>query len=372
MNVTEPKVRTAADVDAALAPVIASVSRALPPHRYEQHELVAALEHLWAEQHYNKDRLRRLHERVMVGGRNLALELDRYFELDDFGAKNDAFIEVGTNLGEQAIREALDAVGLEPRDVDAIFFTTVTGLAAPTIDARLVNRLEMRRDVVRTPMFGLGCVAGAAGVGRMADYLRAYPDKVAVLLSVELCSLTLQPEDLSVTNVIASGLFGDGAAAVVGVGAHRAAELGVSGPRAMRHGSAFYRDTEWVMGWDIGSTGFKVVLSAKLPQLIRDRLADDVDEFLASAGLRRSELTGWVAHPGGPAVLEAMQDALGVGREAFARTWDSLYAIGNLSSASVLFVLGDTIADGAFEPGDDALMMAMGPGFCAEMVLLRW
>lgn len=367
----DPRTEKSAEPKTPLAPTIASVGTALPAHRYEQDELVDALERLWADQHYNASRLRRFHEKVEVSGRNLALPLEEYFELDGFGDKNDAFIRVGTDLAEEAIESALEGVGLGPGDVDAIFFTTVTGLATPTIDARLVNRMGFRRDIKRTPMFGLGCVAGAAGVARMADYLRGHPDDVALLVSVELCSLTLQPEDLSVPNLIASGLFGDGAAAVVGLGASRAAAIGAAGPRAIANRSVFYEDTEWVMGWEVGSAGFKVVLSARLPQLIRDELRADVDAFLGSQGLDRAAIDRWVAHPGGPAVLRAMQEALEITADDLAVTWRSLSSVGNLSSASVLFVLQETLAAGA-AADERGLLMAMGPGFCAEMVVLQW
>ena len=351
---------------------MAAVSRTLPRHHYEQGEILEALEAYWADQHYNADRLRRFFQNVEVGSRHLALPLERYGELDGFGAKNDAFIEAATDLGARAITEALEAANLEPRDVDAIFFTTITGIATPSIDARIVNALGLRRDVKRTPMFGLGCVGGAAGLARMTDYLLAFPEHVAVLLSVELCSLTLQPRDFSVKNLIASGLFGDGAAAVVGVGARHAACDACSGPRIVATRSSFFPDTQWVMGWEIDGDGFEVVLSAELPALIRRDLRPEVDAFLADHDLSRGAVDVWVMHPGGPAVLDAIADAMAVGADAFGITWDSLASVGNLSSASVLFVLGDTIDAGVAEPGDHGLLMAMGPGFCAEQVLLRW
>lgn len=374
----------------AHAPAIAGIGRALPPHRYEQDELVAALDTLWAGKHHNLDRLARLHEAVQVGGRNLALPLEGYFELSDFGKANDAFIRVGLDLGEIAVRRALESAGLEPTDVDALFFTTVTGLATPTIDARLVNRLGLRRDVRRTPMFGLGCVGGAAGVARMNDYLEGHPDAVAVLLSVELCSLTLQRGDFSITNLIASGLFGDGAAAVVGVGARRASSMSAaraSGvpsigagaasaratcrPRVLASRSVFYPDTEHIMGWDIEPSGFKVVLSTDLAPLIEANLADDVDGFLGDHDLSRDDIVAWIAHPGGPKVISAMEKALALDAEALTLTRRSLEEIGNLSSSSVLFVLADHLEQGRVPPGSNALLMAMGPGFCAELVLLR-
>lgn len=355
----------------APAPVLAAATSALPERRYEQAELVDALEEYWTEQHHNPARLRQFHEAVQVGGRNLALPLDRYSTLD-FGEKNDEFVRIGAQLGERAIGAALDDAGYRPDDVDALFFTTVTGISTPTLDAHLVNRMNLRRDVKRSPFFGLGCVAGAAGTARMSDYLRAYPEDVAVLLSVELCSLTIQPEDLSVPNLIATGLFGDGAAAVIGVGGRRADVDGHAGPRVLATRGDFHPDTEWVMGWDVGSTGFRIVLSAGLPQLVRERVGADVESFLDANGLKVGDISRWIAHPGGPAVLQAVQDALSLEREDLAITWRSLSEVGNLSSASVLLVLGETMTEHPPEPGEFGLLIAMGPGFCSEMVLLRW
>ncbi len=352
--------------------VLLSVGTAAPRHRYEQDELIAAFKAFWSAKHHNTARVDQLHKAVRVGGRNLALPMERYPELRGFGDANDAFIEVGTEVGEQAVRRALDAVGLAPTDVDVIFFTTVTGVAVPSIDARLVNRLGMRPDVKRVPIFGLGCVAGAAGISRVHDYLRGWPDHVAVLLSVELCSLTLQRADLSVPNLIASGLFGDGAAAVVAMGARRAAREGREGPQVVATTSRFYPNTERVMGWDIGDGGFKIVLSATVPDVVRQFARDDVDGFLGPHGLTRAEIGSWVCHPGGPKILEAFQDTLTLPPGALDLTWESLEHVGNLSSASVLHVLGETMARRRPPAGAPGLMMAMGPGFCSELVLLRW
>jgi alkylresorcinol/alkylpyrone synthase len=207
------------------------------------------------------ERLESLHRSVQVGGRHLALPLGDYAELKSFAARNDAWRREAVELGARALEEALARAGLGVGAVDHLYFVTVTGLATPSIDARLVNRLGLRPDVKRTPIFGLGCVAGAAGLTRASDYLRAFPGETAVLLSVELCSLTLQREDLSVANIIASGLFGDGAAAVVLRGGERPGQ----GPRVLATSSVFYPDTERVMGWDFLDSGFKVVLSAKVP-----------------------------------------------------------------------------------------------------------
>lgn len=348
---------------------IASVGCALPQHRYDQSALIDAISVYWAQHHHNTSRLQQLHGAVRVGTRNLALPMEQYAELS-FAQANTAFIEIGLDLGAQAIEEALDAVGLRPRDVDIIFTTTVTGIATPSLDARLCNRLGFRTDIKRVPMFGLGCVAGAAGISRVHDYLSGHPGEVAVLLSVELCSLTIQRTDASIANLIATGLFGDGAAAVVAVGAEH--EARGNGPTVRATRSRFYPDTERVMGWEITDTGMQIVLAASVPAMVEKHIQEDVDGFLDSLGMTRTDISSWVCHPGGPKVLEAMQTALEIDHAALQMTWDSLDTVGNLSSASVLFVLRDTIAKRRPEPGSAGLLLAMGPGFCSELVLLDW
>jgi len=347
---------------------IAAVGRALPPHFYDQETLLAALKKRWALRYLNLERLERLHQNVLVGGRHLALPIEEYDALTTWGRANDAWIRVAQEVGEAAVRDALGRAGLSTDDVDALLFVTVTGVATPSIDARLMNRLALPPDVKRMPIFGLGCVAGAAGIARAADYVRAYPDQVALLLSVELCSLTLQREDLSIPNLIASGLFGDGAAAVLVVGDERQA----AGPRIVASRSIFYRDSERVMGWDISEDGFRIVLSADVPQVVRDHLREDVDAFLAGHGLTRKEIASWVCHPGGPKVLEAMEETLELPEGALAVTWKSLREVGNLSSTSVLLVLADTLEAHRPPPGSYGMLLAMGPGFCSELVLLQW
>jgi len=347
---------------------IAAVGRSLPPHYYDQETLLAALRRRWSDRYFNPERLERLHKNVLVGGRHLALPIEEYGTLTTWGKANDAWIRVAQEVGAQAVLDGLAKAGLSTADVDALIFVTVTGVATPSIDARLMNLLGLPPRVKRMPIFGLGCVAGAAGIARAADYVRAYPDQVAVLLSVELCSLTLQPEDLSIPNLIASGLFGDGAAAAVVAGADRSA----SGPRIVASRSVFYPDSERVMGWDISETGFKIVLSADVPLVARDKLRPDVDSFLAEHGLTISDVGSWVCHPGGPKVLEAMQESLDLPPGALDVTWRSLQEVGNLSSTSVLMVLAETLENHRPAPGSWGMLLAMGPGFCSELVLLQW
>jgi alkylresorcinol/alkylpyrone synthase len=227
----------------------------------------------------------------------------------------------------------------------------------------------MRKDIKRTPIFGLGCTAGASGIARASDYVRAFPDEIAMLLSVELCSLTLQRTDLSAANIIASGLFGDGAAAVLITGADREAP---AKPRILATRALLYSNTEDVLGWDIVDTGFKIRLSSKLADMVRKHIREDVDTFLAEHGLERTEIRHWLAHAGGPNILRAMDHALALPEGALARSWNSLRQAGNLSSASVLFTLDDLCQSGQAVAGDYGMLIGMGPGFSMEMVLLKW
>ena len=351
-------------------PVLRSVGRALPGNYYPQEVISAALWEEWDGSDAGRARFERLHRSVGVRGRHLALPMEDYRALDSFSKMNDKWIERATELGEEAVDSALCQAGLVPTDIDHIFFTTVTGIASPSIDAKLINRMSMRPDIKRTPIFGLGCVGGAAGLARAADYLRAFPSHTALLVSVELCSLTLQLKDQSVANVIASGLFADGAAAVIVNGGERNNEP--HWPRTIASRSIFFHDTEQMMGWHIGDAGFEIVLSAGVPDLVRNKLRQGVDSFLSDQGLSRRDIKHWIAHTGGPKVLQAMEAALEIPRCALARTWKSLASIGNLSSASVLFVAADFLESNIARPGDYGMLLSVGPGFCGEFVLLQW
>jgi alkylresorcinol/alkylpyrone synthase len=351
---------------------IISASSAFPKHYYSQEMLFTALQEFWGDRLAKPEVLRRLHKNVGVDGRFLALPIDAYPLLKGWGEANNHWIRTALELGYCSVSRALTGAGLDARNVGALFFTSVTGIASPSIDARLINRLGLSPNVKRVPMFGLGCVAGAAGIARAADYVRAYPDEVAVLLAVELCSLTLQRDDLSVANIISAGLFGDGAAAVVVAGDKCDWSRPSAGPRIVATRSIFYPETEEMMGWDISESGFRIVLSPEVPELIRRKLGDDVDRFLADLGRDRGDVGSWVLHTGGPKVLQATAESLGLNNGQLEASWDCLRRVGNLSSASVLVVLEDVMKNRRPAPGTFGLLAAMGPGFCSELVALEW
>jgi alkylresorcinol/alkylpyrone synthase len=348
---------------------IVSTASAFPPHYYSQEMLLAALQEYWGEQVQNPQVLRRLHKHVGVDGRFLSLPKEEYRRMKTWGEANRHWIRTAKELGEKAVSGALAGAGLHGRHLGAFFFVSVTGISSPSIDALLINKMGLCRSIRRLPVFGLGCVAGAAAISRAADYVRAYPDQTAVVLSVELCSLTLQREDVSMANLISAGLFGDGAAAVIVAGA----ECGFStGPKILATRSVFYPDTEEMMGWDVSEKGFRIVLSREIPNLVRANLAHDLDDFLAERALTRADIGNWTLHTGGPKILEATAEALGLKNGELDVSWECLRRTGNLSSASVLVVLEEVMKNRRPAPGTLGLLAAMGPGFCAEFVLLEW
>ena len=347
---------------------ITSAASALPQHYYPQDVLIEAFRKHWGQKLSRFGVLEQLHTATQVDGRYLTLPMERY-PLRDWGEANDAWIEGSLNLGQQAVCQAMQETGTAPHEIGAFFFVSITGVASPSIEGRLINRMNLSPRTKRIPIFGLGCVAGAAGLARAADYVKAFPDQAAILLSVELCSLTIQQDDFSVANLISTGLFGDGAAAVIVSGA----ELnGATGPEIVATRSSFYPDTEYVMGWDISHKGFRIVLSRDVPEVVLRNLGNDVDAFLADYGLTRADVGSWVIHTGGPKVLEATEAALDLPLGALSASWDCLRRTGNLSSASVLFVLEEVMKNRRPAPGTWGILAAMGPGFCSELLLLKW
>jgi alkylresorcinol/alkylpyrone synthase len=326
------------------------------------------------------EKVTRFFTNVGVSGRHMVLPLDAYPRLGGFAERSAMWLSHASALGGVAVGDALDRAGLAASDVNLFAFSTVTGIAVPSLESRIMARLGFASDCRRLPLFGLGCVAGAAGIARVSDYLRAHPTHAAILLSVELCSLTFQLSDTSVANVIASALFGDAAACVVLAGAdHPLARGGGDGAGALRAApavvdtrSVLFPDTERTMGWDIIDTGFRIVLSGSVPDLARGPFAAAARGFLSGHDLLPSDMANWIAHPGGPAVVDAIEQGLDLPSGTLDASRHCLSRVGNLSSASVLVLLRDALDATGEPPTGPGLLFAMGPGFCAELVLLQW
>jgi len=350
---------------------IVAVRSAFPAHRYPQADFtlkVAEVSGLGPAQHAL---LERLHGNAGVEYRHTVLPLPEYGGLGGIEPVNDRYIGEAAELGEQALRGALNMAGLAGRDLDLLIVTSVTGVAVPSLDVRLIPRLGLRPDIKRLPIFGLGCVAGAAALARLHDCLLAWPHHHAALLAVELCSLSRPTTKVTTADLVASGLFGDGAAALVATGGRGPGRRAGVLLRVIASRSEVYPDSVDTLGWRLGSDGFRIVLTAELADVIERRLGGSVSSFLAEHDLTVDDIGAWICHPGGPKVIDAIQKSLKLPDCAVELSRRSLAEVGNLSSASVLHILEKTI-DAGPPPGSAGLMIGLGPGVSAELVLLRW
>jgi alkylresorcinol/alkylpyrone synthase len=353
-------------------PVIVSTKTGFPEHYYPQNTLLATAQQEWKKQRASIVKpLEQFYTNVKVDGRYLAWPLERYKKPTTFEERNNAYIETALELGEQTICALLDQAQMSPEEIDQLTTISTTGIAVPSLDARLMNRIPFSPRMKRLPLFGLGCMGGAAGIARTADYLQGHPKEAVILFAVELCSLTIQRDDLSLANLVASGLFGDGAAAVLMVGDdHPRAQPGM--PRVIDSQSQFFPETEHIMGWDLTNSGFKVLLSADIASLAQAEVRPSMEAFLGVHDLTIADIDHWLVHPGGPRVIQALEGGLGLSDEALTLSWEALAEAGNISSASVLLILDKTMKRTQPTPGEYGLLMAMGPAFGAELVLLQW
>ena len=359
-----------------------SVATALPAHVASQSDARALAARMFEEGLDPEDRrLIGVFDSSGIETRHFCMPLDWYAEARTFGEMNARYIEHALALASGASLRALERAGLEPADVDHVVFISSTGLSTPSVDARLANVIGFRSDVRRTPIWGLGCAGGAAGIARARDFALADPGARVLLVALELCSLTFQRRDFDRRNLVASALFADGAAAAVIAGA-AARVPGTNGNGATNGAAAhalelvasrsmLWPDTLDVMGWDVDERGLHVIFSRDIPTIVRDWVRPNLDAFLASNDMRLEQLSHVVAHPGGPKVLAAYAEALGLPPEAFRHAREVLRACGNMSSPTCLFVLERALAAGDIRAGETAVLAALGPGFSSELVLMR-
>lgn len=351
-------------------PRVVSVGTAVPPYEIKQEEARELARQLFQESYPNLDRLLTIFENTAIQSRRFSKPRDWFQEDHSFREKNQAYVESACQLGEEAIQKALKLAGLDVEDVDHFIFVSTTGMATPSIDAHLIHRLGMNQHVKRTPIWGLGCAGGVAGLSRAYEYARAFPESRVLLLALECCGLTFRRRDHSKSNLVATSLFSDGAAAVLVAGEEAAFSMGARGPKIMDTMSMIWPNSLDVMGWDLMDDGLKVIFSRDIPTLVRSRCRSVLESFLERHQLNFSEIDHYIAHPGGRKVLDAFEEALGIPGDRLSTSHRVLERYGNMSSATVLFVL-EQVMRNAIRP-QLGLMTALGPGFSLEMCLLKW
>jgi alkylresorcinol/alkylpyrone synthase len=344
-------------------PNILSVATALPPYRVDQEEAKTFARGMFSRREGDFDRLLPIFDNVNVENRHFCVPVEWFAQDHSFPEKNALYIENALDLSEKAARRALDRVGAGPEEVGAIFFVSTTGFSTPSLDSKLIFRLGLSEHTRRVPIWGLGCSAGAAGIARATEHARLYPNQLVLLVAVELSGLTFQRGDRSKSNLISTALFADGAAAVVFGDA--------SGPEVLGSYSTTWPDTEDVMGWELVETGLKVRLSRSVPNIVREKFRDNLEEACGSLGLDFGEIKHFVLHPGGSKVLDAFENVLGMEAGGLATSRDVLRECGNMSSVTVLFILERFLEGREFAKGELGVLSAMGPGFSAEHVFFR-
>jgi alkylresorcinol/alkylpyrone synthase len=344
-------------------PRIHSVATALPPYRVGQEEAKTFARGMFSQRNGDLERLLPIFDNVNVDSRHFCVPVEWFARDHGFPEKNALYVEHALDLSEKAATRALDRVGAGPEEVGAIFFVSTTGLSTPSLDSKLIFRLGLSEHTRRVPIWGLGCSAGAAGIARASEHARLYPERLVLLVAVELSGLTFQRGDRSKSNLVSTSLFADGAAAVL-IG-------GTTGPEILGGYSTTWPDTEDVMGWELVETGLKVQLSKSVPTIVRERFRDNLKEACASLGLNFDELRHFVLHPGGSKVLDAFEEVLEMEAGGLTTSREVLRDCGNMSSVTVLFILERFLEARAFASGDLGVLSAMGPGFSAEHVLFR-
>lgn len=347
-------------------PFIASVSKIDLPHRIPQQEAKERARAMFAENFPQVDRLIQAFDNTEIVTRNFCEPVSYYIAPNTFEERNEEYLQQALMWSVKAIEDCIKVANIDKSEITDILFVSTTGLATPSIDALIINQMRLNPHINRIPIFGLGCGGGVSGMAKANALAKANSDAVVLLVAVELCSLTLLRNDYSKSNFIGSSLFSDGIAACIVMGDDRTGDKRV---KYQASSSKLYYDSLEVMGWDFKNTGFKVLFSKDIPTFINENIREDIDNFLATQGLELSNIKNFIFHPGGKKVLDAYTDALNLEGDSLQKTRLVMNDYGNMSSVTVLYVLEKFMNEG-FEDGF-GLMLAMGPGFSSEMVLLQ-
>jgi len=349
----------------ASIPRVTTVATAVPPFSVAQDQVRTFARSLFGGVMPEIERMLEVFGNAGIDERHFSVPPEWFDRSWSFGEKNEVYGRAALDLAAQAAGRCLERAGLGPRDVDHVLFISTTGLSTPSIDAHLLNRMGFRTDVRRTPIWGLGCAGGAAGLSRAADFARARPKERILLIALELCGLTFQRNDVRRSNLVGTALFADGAAAALVNGSGE-------GPEVLDSRSVTWPDSLDVMGWEVNDEGLRVVFSRDIPSIVSELVRPAVVSFLGDHGLDLSDVRHLVAHPGGPKVMAAYRDSLGLSDHAMRHAREVLRTNGNMSSPTVLFVLERFLGDATVRRGDLGLLTALGPGFSTELVLLRF
>jgi len=347
-------------------PRLVAVATAPPPHAVPQEQAAAFARQFFAGRLPGVERLLPVFANAGIATRRFVKPPAWFGRPHAFGEKNRDYIAAATELSEQAVRALLARTALEPGDVDAVIFVNTTGLATPTIDARLAGRLGLRPDIRRTPLWGLGCAGGAAGLAHARDHALAHPDQRVLVVACELCGLTFLAEDASRSNFVATALFADGVAAALVAGD----ATGHEGLALLDARSHLYPDSLEVMGWNVLDGGLQVVFDRRIPRIVARNAAAELDGFLAPHGLQRDDVREFLYHPGGVRVLEAYAEAYGLQPDRFEHSRAVLRDHGNMSSVTVLYVIERYLAQHGPGRGGHGVISALGPGFASESLLV--
>jgi len=347
-----------------LSPRLVSLATAVPPIDLPQAEITLRAAELFGVNSSAYEWLAPIYSNADIDNRHSCVPIEWYMSPHSFGERNGIFLDNATRLLAEAAKTALGEAGLQANEIDSIVTVCSTGIATPGLDARVMRYLDFRADVERTPVFGLGCAGGVLGLARAAALARARPQSRVLLLVVELCALTFRHHDRSKSNLVATALFGDGAAAAI---VSCRDEYGQA-PRLGPAGEHTWPDSLDVMGWDVADDGLKVIFSRDIPTLVKDDLRPVVDAFLAKHGGTLNDINGFICHPGGAKVLDALEDCFGLQRGDLALAREVLRAHGNMSAVTVLFVLRAALDAGARGP---QLLTTLGPGFTAGLMVIE-
>jgi len=345
---------------------IAATATALPPHTITREDVKVYMGRVFDIPDRRLEAMMSIVDNAQVHNRHSIFPLDYTIEPRALSKTNNEYIEHAVKLGQEAAEKCLERAGLKPDDIDLIITVSCTGFMIPSLDAHLIQLMGFRSNVRRMPFTELGCAAGAMALGRAADYLKAHPGGNVLIIAVELPSLTFQRKDISQANLISSILFGDGAAAVVVSG------NGARGPKILVSETYTFPDSLGAMGFDLRDSGFHILLAKDVPEMIGEKIAGLVQGFLDRNGRKREEIKGWILHPGGARLLGNVETELGLCKCDTQPSWDILGNVGNLSSATILFILQEWLEKRPLKAGEYAMAAAFGPGFSAEFLLLQW